>query len=210
MSSLKEDIEEFTGMPCEEFVKCVESGKTAKENAWDYFASEEYAKLLFYQAMQKQNEPAMPQVLTNLIESYFTQPRILDYGCGTGMRALALYAMNCRDITLADVPNKYFSFLKFISEKYMLNLKFVELKPENMYPLNSCDVIIFDIERVIEPEIALLHLCQHLAPLGYLATNFKGETWLEGIELKRKQMLDLNSSIDRKALEENWATFQKV
>lgn len=208
MSSIKEDIEEFAGMPCEEFVKCVEPEKPAKENVYDYLASEEYAKLLFYEAMQKQDEPAMPQVLANLIESYFTQPRILDYRCGTGMRALALYAMNCRDITLADVPNKYFSFLKFISEKYLLNLKFAELKPENMYPLNSCDVIICDIERVIEPEIALL--CRHLAPLGYLATNFKDETLLEGIGLKRKQMLDLNSSIDRKALEENWAIFQKA
>lgn len=208
MSSLKEDIEEFADMPCEELLKNVEPEKAAKENAYDYFASEEYAKLLFKQAVQQQNEPAMPQVLANLIESYFTQPRILDYGCGTGMRALALYAMNCRDITLADVPNKYFSFLKYISEKYRLNLKFVDLKPEDMYPPNTCDVIIFDIERVIEPEIALL--CRHLAPLGYLATNFKDETLLEGTGLKRKQMLDLNSKTDLKALEENWATFQKA
>ncbi len=208
MGSVKEDIEEFMGMSYEELVKCVEPEKPAKENAWDYFASEEYAKLLFYQAMQKQNEPAMPQLLANLIESYFTQPRILDYRCGTGMRALALYAMNCRDITLADVPNKYFSFLKFISEKYLLGLKFVELTPEDMYPLNACDVIIFDAGHVIEPEIALL--CRHLAPLGYLATNFKGETCLESIGLRRKQMLDLNSNTDLKALEENWATFQKA
>jgi len=129
---IKEDIEEFMGIPYEEVVNCVELKKPAKENAWDYFASEEYAKFLFCEAVQKQNEPAMPQALANLIESYFTQPRILDYGCGTGMRALALYAMNCRDITLAGVPNKYFSFLKFISEKYLLNLKFAELKPENM------------------------------------------------------------------------------
>lgn len=209
MSSIKEDIEEFMGMPCEELLKNVGPEKAAKENAYDYFASEEYAKLLFYEAMQKQNEPAMPQVLANLIDSYFTQPRILDYRCGTGMRALALYAMNCRDITLADVPNKYFSFLKFISEKYLLNLKFVELTPESMYPSpGTYEIIICDIEHVIEPEIALL--CRHLVPLGYLATNFKDETLLEGIGLKRRQMLDLNSNTDLKALEENWAIFQKV
>ena len=209
MASLKEDIEEFIGVPYDEFVKDVEHGKV-RENTWDYLASEEHAKHLFYEAMQKQDEPAMPQVLANLIESYFTQPRILDYGCGTGMRTLAMYAMNCRCITIADVPNRYFSFLKFISEKYQLGLIFLELKPENMYPPNSCDVIICDIEHVIKPEIALLHLCQHLSPLGYLATNFKDETLLEGIGLKRKQMLDLNSNTNQKALEENWATFQKA
>lgn len=179
MASIKEDIEEFVGMAYEELVKDVES-KEMGENAWDYYASDKYAQFLFYQAVQKQSEPAMSQALANLIESYYTQPRILDYRCGIGMTALALSIMNCRDITLADVPNKYFRFLRFISDKYVLGFQFIELE-QNEYPLKrTYDVIICDAE-ILEPELTLPHLYHHLAPLGYLIASFD-DKWLELME----------------------------
>ncbi len=188
MASLKEDIEEFMGMPCEELVKCVEPEKPAKENAWDYFASEEYAKLLFYQAMQKQNEPAMPQLLANLIESYFTQPRILYYGCGNGMIALGLKNMGFDDITLADIPHRYNKFLQFISDKYKLGFKFIPIEAGNEYPLDSkYDVIICsEVLEVWEPEVTLLHLVEHLELFGYMyLCACKDADWVEGMGLKK-------------------------
>ena len=199
MSSLKEDIEEFMGIPYEEVVIQVVNAKdnaeyrrklwegmfpkeVTKENIWDYYRSDQYAAFLFWQAVQKQNEPGMPQVLANILIStdrgyvsnrklFFPERRILDYGCGNGMLAFGLKHMGFNDITLADIPHRYNKFLKFISDKYGLGFRFIPVETWNEYPLDQkYDVIICNevLEHVWEPEITLLHLTEHLEQFGYL------------------------------------------
>lgn len=190
MSSLKEDIEEFTGTPYDELVKHVEKlkdsnaveyrrklwegmipGEVTEKNIWNYYRSDEYAAFLFWQAVQGENEPAMPQLLANVVDMYFSQPRILDYGCGSGMVALGLKSMGFNNITLADIPHRYNRFLKFVSDKYGLGFKFIPIETWNEYPLDQkYDIVICSdvLEHVWEPGVTLLHLTEHLEQLGYL------------------------------------------
>ena len=188
MSSLREDIEEFMGVPYDEVVKHVVNakdnaeyrkklweekvpGEVTREHIWQYYMSDQYAAYLFWHAVQKQNEPVMPQILANVLDMYFTQPRILDFGCGNGMIALGLKNMKFDDITLADIPHRYNRFLKFISDKYNLGFKFIPVETWNEYPLDQkYDVIICNevLEHVREPEVTLLHLTEHLEQFGYM------------------------------------------
>lgn len=197
MGSLKEDIEEFMGIPYDEVVKDVVNakdgygkklweekfpGEVTRENIWQYYSSDQYAAFLFWQAVQGQETPVMPQVLANVLKStlpgyvsdrkLYTPPRsILDYGCGTGMTALGLKNMGYDDITLADIPHRYNKFLKFISDKYGLGFKFVPVEIWNEFPLDQkYNVIICNevLEHVWEPEVTLLHLVEHLEQLGYI------------------------------------------
>ena len=185
---IKEDIEEFMGIPYDEVVINVTNSKDnaeyrrklwesmfprgiTKENIWDYYRSKQYSEFLFYYAVLKQNEPAMPQVMANVIDMHFTQPRILDYGCGIGMTALGLMHMRFEDITLADIPHEYNRFLKFISDKYKMGFKFIPIEAWNEYPLDKkYDFIICSevLEHVWEPEVTLLHLVEHLEQFGYI------------------------------------------
>ncbi len=199
MVSLKEDIEEFMGIPYDEVVKGVVDSKddteyrrqlwngmfqkeVTKENIWDYYRSEQYSSYIFWQAVQMQDKPAMPQVLANVLSSsdrvyvqnhelIITERRILDYRCGNGMIDLGLRNMGFVDITLADIPHRYNKFLKFISDKYRLGFKFVPIEAWNEYPLDrKYDVIICNevLEHVWEPELTLLHLAEHLEQFGYI------------------------------------------
>lgn len=198
MASLKEDIEEFMGIPFEDVVKHVGINaleykkklwefmfpwEVTKDNHWDYYRSDQYAALLFSEAVNKfeHNEPTMPQVLANLVDSYVTQPRILDFGCGNGMIALGLKGMNCNDITLAGVPNRYSRFLKFISDKYDFGFKFLPIDKWSEYPLEKdkkYEIIICSemLQHLWEPEATLRHLVEHLEDRGYLyiSANFDG------------------------------------
>jgi 2-polyprenyl-3-methyl-5-hydroxy-6-metoxy-1,4-benzoquinol methylase len=197
MSSLREDIEEFMGVPYDEVVKDVVNandgyirklwqekvpGEVTRENIWQYYMSDQYAAYLFWQAVHEQEKPVLPQVLANVMVStqrgyvsdrklYFTPRSILDYGCGIGMTALGLKKMGFEDITLADIPHRYNKFLKFLSDKYNLGFRFVPVEIWNEYPLErKYDVIICNevLEHVWEPEVTLLHLTEHLEQLGYL------------------------------------------
>lgn len=188
MTSLKEDIEEFMKEPYEDVVKAVVNSKDSadfrkklwegmfpkgptKNNIWDYYRSNQYSVYLFWLAMQKQDEPVMPQILANVIDTNITQPRILDFGCGDGMIAIGLKNMGFNNITLADVPHLYNRFLKHISDKYGWGVRFVPIEVWNEYPLDrKYDFIICDgvLEHVWEPEVTLLHLTEHLEYLGYL------------------------------------------
>lgn len=188
MSSLKEDIEEYMGIPYEGVVRHVVELKgdselrrkvwsslypegLTKNDLWAYHMSDQYSAYLFWLAASRENEPGMPQVLANVIDRYITQPRILDYGCGTGLISLALRNMEFEDITLADMPHKYNGFLKFIDEKYKLGFKFIPIEPWNEFPLErKYDFIICNevLEYVWEPEATLLHLYEHLEAQGYM------------------------------------------
>lgn len=194
---IKEDIEEFMGVPYDEVVKHVVTDKeeylgklwedmipeeVTKEKLWDYYMSDQYAAYLFWQAAEKQDEPAMPQVLANVLSStdrgyvskgkfISTERSILDYGCGKGMIAIGLKTMGFKDITLADIPHRYNRFLKFISDKYGLGFGFIPVENWNEYPLNrKYDLIICNevLQHVLEPEITLLHLAGNLEQWGYL------------------------------------------
>lgn len=193
-NAFKEDIESFTGVPYKDVVKNIETAKddleyrktlwnsmfpegVNRENIWDYYRSEQYSAYLFWKAMQCQEQPAMPQVLADVIDMHVGQPRILDYGCGVGMIDIGLKNMNFEDITLADIPHKYNKFLKTISNKHMLGFKFIPVETWNEYPLDKkYDFIICNnvLEHVWEPEVTLLHLVEHLEQLGYLylSTDF--------------------------------------
>lgn len=187
MVSLTEDIAEFTGIPYEDVVKHVTASKddteyrrnlwngmikeVTKDTIWDYYRSDQYAAFIFWQSVQGSDKPVMPQVLANVIDRYFTQPRILDYGCGNGMLSLGLKHMKFDDITLADIPHWYNKFLQFISSKYSLGFKFVPIEAWNEYPLDQkYDFIICNevLEHVWDPESTLLHLVEHLEHMGYI------------------------------------------
>jgi len=248
MSSLKEDIEEFMGVPYDEVVKHVVTAKdeylrklwddmipkeVTRKNIWDYYSSDQYAAFLFCQAVEKQDEPVMPQILANVLSSTdrgfvsngkftSTERSVLDYGCGNGMIALGLKSMGFNDITLADIPHRYNRFLKFISDKYGLGFKFIPVDTLNEYPLGypKYDVIICNevLEHAWELEITLLHLAEHLEHLGYLYisitlsdTNDPSqlnvfqdvEKWYETVE---------GMGLKRTFQDENgvWKVFQKV
>lgn len=238
MSSLKEDIEEFMGVPYDEVVKNVVNAKDENEylknlwddmiptevtrkNIWEYYSSDQYAAFLFWQAVQKQDKPAMPQLLANVMDMHFTQPRILDFGCGDGMIDLGLKSMGFDNITLADIPQRYNRFLKFISGKYGLGFKFIPVDILNEYPLDQkYDVIICTevLEHVWDLEITLLHLTEHLEQLGYMyipitlsdpGDHYKlnvfqdVEKWYKTVE---------GNGLKRKFQDENgvWVVWQKV
>ncbi len=243
MVSLKEDIEGFMKDPYEIVVKDVVNSKDSadfrrklwddmfpkgptKNNIWDYYRSNKYSTYLFWLAMQKQDEPAMPQVLANVIDMNFTQPRILDFGCGDGMIAIGLKNMGFNNITLADVPHKYNKFLKFISDKYGWGIKFKPIEAWNEYPLEwKYDFIICDgvLEHVWEPEVTLLHITEHLENLGYLYISdfFNDMKSDDPSHLKRNNIykdteewceIVEGTGLKRKFQDENgvWKIFQKA
>ena len=143
LPSIKQDIEEFMGLPYEEVVKPAEkhNGYMTKimfpfgiteDNLFNYYKSDYYSSTLFLRATQSEdkNEPSMPQILANIVDSYYNYDvRILCYRCDTGMVAIGLNSMGFKNITLACTPNMYFDFLKSISNKYGLDFKFINLDP---------------------------------------------------------------------------------
>jgi len=249
MSSLKEDISEFMGIPYDEVVKHVVNDKeeyrrklwedmfpeeVTKEKLWDYYMSDQYAAYLFWQAVEKQDEPVMPQILANVLSStdrgyvskgklISTERSILDYGCGNGMIALGLKNMGFNNITLADIPHRYNRFLKFISDKYGLGFNFIHVDTWNEYPLGyqKYDVIICNevLEHVWEPEITLMHLVYNLEQLGYLYLSTDSNDDPSHLK-KNKIFQDVEKwyetvegmGLKRKFQDENevWKVFQKV
>lgn len=100
---------------------------------------------------------------------------ILDYGAGTAMYALKLYFQGFTNITIADIPHKYFKFLEHLCKKYNINIKFIYLENDaslvDKYEYLICSEV---LEHVWEPEEVLDHLKDHLDDDGimYLSTFF--------------------------------------
>lgn len=193
--TITDDIEEFMGIPYRDVVKQVEAGETEylkkaiadmfpwgvkDEGKWDFYRSDRYSAYLFWKVVQEmeKNSQHIPQSFANIAEGHFTQPRILIYGCGTGLGALTLRMMhleneraNFTDITLADVPGRYFEFLKFMSEKYGLGFKFIPLEKGKECIEKRYDMILFNNTFGQEPLTVLHHLAGHLEELQYIYLN---------------------------------------
>lgn len=147
---------------------------------WDFYRSDKYSAYLFWKIgheMEK-NEQHVPQAFANIAEGHYTQPRILIYGCGTGLVALTLRMMhkgndraNFKDITIADIPGKYFEFLTFMSEKYGLGFKFIPLEKGKESLDKRYDLILFNSAFGQDPLTVLRYLVEHLEELQYIYLN---------------------------------------
>ena len=148
---------------------------------WDFYRSDKYSAYLFWKVVQEmeENRQHVPQTFANIAESYYTQPRILIYGCGTGLVALTLRMMhlekdeqaNFKDITIADIPGKYFEFLKFMSEKYGLGFKFIPIEKGKECLDKRYDLILFNSAFGQDPLTVLRYLVDHLEEIQYIYLN---------------------------------------
>lgn len=147
---------------------------------WDFYRSDKYSAYLFWKILQEmeENRQHVPQAFANIAEGHFTQPRILIYGCGTGLVALTLRMMhlendraNFKDITLADVPGKYFEFLKFMSEKYGLGFKFIPVEKGKECLDKRYDLIMFNSAFEQDPLTVLRYLVDHLEETQHIYLN---------------------------------------
>lgn len=147
---------------------------------WDFYRSDKYSAYLFWKVVQEmeKNEQHVPQAFANIAEGFYTQPRILIYGCGTGLVALTLRMMhlekdraNFKNITIADIPGKYFEFFKFMSEKYGLGFKFIPLEKGKECLDKRYDLILFNSAFGQDPLTVLHYLVEHLEELQYIYLN---------------------------------------
>jgi 2-polyprenyl-3-methyl-5-hydroxy-6-metoxy-1,4-benzoquinol methylase len=125
-----------------------------------------------------QDIPVESNFIFELCVKKFPNPKgikVLDYGCGSGIYGIKL-ALLGYDVTLADIPHKTFEFLKYVCNKYKLNIKFQNLSENNYALTDKFDYIICTdvLEHVDEPEELLRNLIEHLDDNGYmyLATFF--------------------------------------
>ncbi|MDD3813292.1 MAG: methyltransferase domain-containing protein [Desulfocapsaceae bacterium] len=195
--SLIEDIEEFMmSMPYGDIVKQVtaEPGLTKYNyikkaesdmfpfgikdiNKWEFYKSDKYSAYLFWKVVQEieENKPVVPQMLANIVVGHCTQPRILIYGCGTGLIALGLRGMEPQneDITIADIPGRYFEFLQYLSNKYGLGFKFIPVLNSNEDPISKkYDVILFNgILSDIDRKAVIIRLASHVEDMQTLYLN---------------------------------------
>jgi len=178
--------------------RCVGEEPVTKDSLWKFYQSDNYAAHRFISSSGKENELSTPQVLANVIDINYNQIRILINGCGSGMIPIHLAipedlgGMGFDNITIADVPNEFMGFLKFVSDKYRLNFKFIELTPWNEYPIkDEYDFIVLNetISHTWDPEVNLRYLFKHLANNGCLYLNYDAEVLskiAENIGLKPK------------------------
>ena len=195
--TITEDIEEFMKIPYGDVVMpvAVSAGEDeylkkavadmfpwgVKEgDMWDFYRSDKYSAYLFWNVMHEmeENRQHVPQAFANIAEGHYTQPRILIYGCGTGLVALTLRMMhlekdraNFKDITIADIPGKYFEFLKFMSEKYGLGFKFIPLEKGKECLDKRYDLILFNSAFGQDPLTVLHYLVEHLEELQHIYLN---------------------------------------
>lgn len=101
---------------------------------------------------------------------------ILDYGCGHGLFGLYFTLLGF-NVTLADIPTKHFEFLKFLCNKYKINVKFYDVPPcDNMDFPEQYDYIINSevMEHCNEPVtvmISLINAMKYKSKM-YLSTFF--------------------------------------
>lgn len=195
--TITQDIEEFMKIPYSDVVMpvAVSAGQDeylkktiadmfpwgVKEgDMWDFYRSDKYSAYLFWKVVQEmeKNEQHVPQTFANIAEGHFTQPRILIYGCGTGLVALTLRMMhlekdraNFKDITIADIPGKYFEFLKFMSEKYGLGFKFIPLEKGKECLDKRYDLIMLNSAFGQDPLTVLRYLVDHLEEIQHIYLN---------------------------------------
>ncbi|MBU1067276.1 hypothetical protein KKE60_05785, partial [Patescibacteria group bacterium] len=195
--TITEDIEEFMKIPYGDVVMPVAVSISEDEylkkaiadtfpwgvkegDMWDFYRSDKYSVYLFWKVVQEmeKNEQHVPQMFANIAEGHYTQPRILIYGCYTGLVAITLRMMhlekdraNFKDITIADIPGKYFEFLKFMSEKYGLGFKFIPLEKGKECLDKRYDLILFNSAFGQDPLTVLHYLVEHLEELQHIYLN---------------------------------------
>ncbi len=115
--------------------------------------------------------------------------KILDYGAGPGIYSFKLLFQGFSDVTLADIPHKYFQFLKFLCKKYNIALKFHALENDHFltdkYEYIICSEM---LEHTWEPVEVLQHLVDHLVPQGWMFIS----TFFDNIQGKDPTHLQKN------------------
>lgn len=225
MASLKEDIEEYLGFPYEYIERDFSDllvDEPTKDELWQYYTSDKYAYFMLRSIVKGESLPSMQQLLSDVIDmDKLADLRILVYGCGEGLIPLTLKkGMGFEDITIADVPHKYLGFIKFISDKYLLNFKFLTIEPRNEYPLEQeYDFIICNDTLGMEwdPAATLRYLAKHLANFGrmYLSSDnsLKGDLYqkiAENIGLKPKHKDDTGFKVFQRSGDKFSGTFRMI
>ena len=96
---------------------------------------------------------------------------ILDYGCGSAIYSLNLYFMGFHNITLVDIPHRYFRFLKFLCSKYGIALKFVPIEAE-VASLGNIEFDYIICSNVLE------HCWNPIRVLSFLVDHLKKGGWI--------------------------------
>lgn len=152
--------------------------------------------------------------------------RILDYGCGSAIFSLNLYFMGFYNITLADIPHRYFRFLHFLCTKYGVNISFIPVEAEVAdLKDEEFDYIICSemLEHVWEPVNVIKYLVNHLKSGGwmYLSTFFNDIGGADPSHLSKNNIYQNDgmwfsiveqTGLKRKVKDKNnvWKGFQKV
>jgi 2-polyprenyl-3-methyl-5-hydroxy-6-metoxy-1,4-benzoquinol methylase len=102
--------------------------------------------------------------------------KVLDYGSGPSHLGVKLALMGY-DVTLMDIPHRYFEFLKYLVSKYQIaNVKFINITTGEHDILGMFNYMINSdvLEHCDEPEQTLEHMIEHLKVGGwmYLSTFF--------------------------------------
>lgn len=100
--------------------------------------------------------------------------RLLDYGCGSASRSLALARRHSVHVTLADLDTVGLRFAGWRMRKYGVAHQVITITAGRLYPdLPPCDAAILfnSLEHLRDPTRALQQIHSALSPGGYLKIN---------------------------------------
>ena len=115
--------------------------------------------------------------------------KVLDYGCGSAFLSIKLALMGY-DVTLMDIPHKFFRFIQYLVEKHRIqNIGFADITLKENDIVGQMDYVICSevLEHVYDPVATLKNLCSHLKIGGwmYLSHWFEDDHGSDPSHLKR-------------------------